>query len=187
MTKKKSPVVAETKPVVEPAKVAKPTTQPVAAKPVAEPVRATKPGVEPPKAATTVASAVQTKPAAEPVKFVKPAPTVAPAAPAPAAKPVVPAAASTPKPAAPAFPAIVIEVNADVGFGNRVFVRGEGSGLTWDKGEPADCVASDLWRFEIKEARQPVTFKVLVNDSVWSAGENCSVEPGAKVTIAPSF
>lgn len=110
------------------------------------------------------------------------APQVA-AGPAPGAATAAPA----PKPVSALPPATVIAVNVDVGFGNSLFVRGEGPGLSWDKGEPAECVADDLWQFEVRNARGPVAFKVLVNDTVWSTGENYTASPGAKLTLTPSF
>lgn len=101
-----------------------------------------------------------------------------------AASSVAPAVA---KPAPAAAPETVVAVKVDVGFGNRVFVRGEGAGLSWEKGVPAACAASDLWTISLKDAAQPVRFKVLVNDEVWCAGSDYEVRPGQKVTLTPSF
>jgi hypothetical protein len=93
--------------------------------------------------------------------------------PAPAAKSSTPAVAT-------------IEVKADVGFGNAVYVRGQGSGLKWDRGEPLSCVDRGTWRWS-KPIAAPVTFKVLLNDQVWSAGNDLVVAPGQKVQVSPSF
>jgi hypothetical protein len=79
-----------------------------------------------------------------------------------------------------------IEVKIDVGFGNAVFLRGQGSGLTWERGVPLACVDGSTWRWAQKVA-DPVTFKVLLNDEVWSAGGDIVVSPGQKVEISPSF
>jgi hypothetical protein len=79
-----------------------------------------------------------------------------------------------------------IEVKIDVGFGNAVFLRGQGSGLTWEHGVPLACVDGSTWRWTQKVAA-PVTFKVLLNDQVWSAGGDIVVAPGQKVEVSPSF
>jgi len=79
-----------------------------------------------------------------------------------------------------------IDVKIDVGFGNAVFLRGQGSGLTWEHGVPLACVNGSTWRWA-QEVADPVTFKVLLNDQVWSAGGDIVVAPGQKVEVSPSF
>ena len=84
-------------------------------------------------------------------------------------------------------PATFITANIDIGFGNHLFIRGSGPGLSWDHGVAMDCVGTGLWTIAIKEAALPVTFKVLVNDLSWSAGEDFVAAPGQSLTISPSF
>jgi hypothetical protein len=104
---------------------------------------------------------------------------------APKSTPSAPKAASgAPKSASEAL--TTIEVKVDVGFGNAVFLRGQGSGLTWEHGVPLACVDGSTWRWTQKVAN-PVTFKVLLNDQVWSAGGDIVVAPGQKVEVSPSF
>jgi hypothetical protein len=79
-----------------------------------------------------------------------------------------------------------IEVKKDVGFGNAVFLRGQGSGLTWDHGVPLACVDGVTWRWS-QTVAGPITFKVLLNDQVWSAGNDLVVAPGQKLEVSPSF
>ena len=104
--------------------------------------------------------------------------------PAPASAPVAKVKVTV---AAEKIPETIISVKVDVGFGNQLFVRGEGPGLSWEKGVPAECVANDLWKIAVKNAAKPVKFKVLVNDATWSAGEDFAVEPGQSVTLTPGF
>ena len=80
-----------------------------------------------------------------------------------------------------------ISVKADVGFGNQVFLRGEGADLNWDKGILAACSASDLWTVTLPGLSGSARFKVLVNDSVWNVGEDYAVNPGQCITIEPRF
>jgi hypothetical protein len=79
-----------------------------------------------------------------------------------------------------------IDVKADVGFGNALFLRGEGSGLTWERGVPLSCVDAKTWRWS-QPVSAPVKFKVLLNDQVWSAGNDLKVDPGQKIEVAPAF
>lgn len=115
-------------------------------------------------------------------KASKPAKAVA----APAAK-SAPAAA----PAVKASPAVLattkIVAKIDVGFGNTLFIRGEGPGLSWEKGIPLDCVADDQWSLTLAETSRPVVFKFLVNDLTWSVGDDFIVQPGAVIEITPVF
>ncbi len=113
-------------------------------------------------------------------------------APAPAAAPAPVKAAAPTKPAAPAKPAAAepkattIEVKIDVGLGNVVYLRGQGSGLNWERGVPLSCVDGGTWRWT-QTAANPITFKVLLNDQVWSAGSDLVVAPGQKVEVSPTF
>jgi hypothetical protein len=79
-----------------------------------------------------------------------------------------------------------IDVKADVGFGNALYLRGEGSGLTWDRGVPLSCVDGKTWRWS-QPVTSPITFKVLLNDQVWSAGQDLKVAPGQKIEVSPAF
>jgi hypothetical protein len=79
-----------------------------------------------------------------------------------------------------------IEVKTDVGFGNTVFLRGEGGGLTWERGVPLSCVDGKTWRWS-GTVKDPITFKPLINDKIWSTGTDLTVKPGQKVEIKPNF
>lgn len=119
-------------------------------------------------------------------------------APAPSAADVKPVKAKAPakQTAAPAKkkpavasepPATFISAKIDIGFGNHLYLRGEGPGLSWDRGLAMDCVGTGLWTSSVKHASTPVTFKVLVNDLSWSEGPDYTVKPGQSITIAPTF
>jgi len=83
-------------------------------------------------------------------------------------------------------PETVIDVKLDVGFGNALFLRGQGAGLTWDRGIPLACIDGATWRWSQK-LKDPVTFKVLINDKVWATGADLIVAPGQKIELAPAF
>ncbi len=125
--------------------------------------------------ATTVAKTpVAVKAAPAPVSVAPPVPSTA-AKPAPTKSPIVTAAAP-----------ITIEAKIDVGYGNNLFVRGEGEGLSWDHGVPLQCVDSKTWRLTVP-AKDKLQFKLLLNDTVWAKGEDVVAAPGKKVEVVPSF
>jgi hypothetical protein len=80
-----------------------------------------------------------------------------------------------------------IQANVDVGFGNTVYIRGEGPGINWERGVPMACVKDDLWAFTVPTTARPIVFKFLINDETWCAGDDFVAAPGKKVVLAPSF
>lgn len=125
------------------------------------------------------------KKAAAPKKKVATAKKAAePAKPAPAMKP----SANAAKPSArQPESATTISAKTDIGFGNMLYIRGEGPGLSWTRGVPMDCVAADEWTWSTKSANSPFSCKVLINDEIWSTGEDFVVPPGERLVCYPSF
>ena len=97
---------------------------------------------------------------------------------------VVPIVSQAGSPARPGN--TTIEARIDVGFGNRLFLRGQGGGLSWDHGIPLECVDSQTWRL-IVPAKDKLQFKLLINDNVWAKGEDVVVPPGKRVELVPAF
>jgi len=92
------------------------------------------------------------------------------------------------KPAAKAVkPLTTIVAKIDVGFGNSLSLRGEGAGLSWEKGIVMGCAASDEWVWSSDSVTAPIEFKVLINDEIWADGANGVVEPGDRIVIEPEF
>jgi hypothetical protein len=91
------------------------------------------------------------------------------------------------KKATPAsVPITTIDVKLDVGFGNALYLRGEGSGLNWERGVPLSCVDGKTWRWSAP-VTSPIKCKVLLNDQVWSSGQDVTVTPGQQIEVAPAF
>jgi hypothetical protein len=107
---------------------------------------------------------------------------------APIEKPIEkPTVISKPSCAVAPVPAVTtIDVKFDAGFGNAVFLRGQGGGLTWERGLPLVCVDAKTWRWS-STAKDPITFKLLINDKIWSAGDDLKIAPGEKIEVAPLF
>ena len=83
-------------------------------------------------------------------------------------------------------PVTIIEAQIDVGFGNNLFVRGQGAGLSWERGTPLTCVAPGTWRWSAC-VDEKLTCKLLLNDRVWAQGEDVAVTPGKRVEVVPAF
>jgi hypothetical protein len=83
-------------------------------------------------------------------------------------------------------PTTTIEAKIDVGFGNNLFLRGQGAGLSWDHGIPLTCVDGKTWQWSGR-ADDKLTFKLLLNDAVWAKGADLVAAPGQKVEVAPAF
>ena len=112
-------------------------------------------------------------------------PTASPTAKAPRQeKPikVTPAAAKS-----KAQPLTAVHAKIDVGFGNALYIRGSGDGLSWDEGTLLECVDSTTWVWSTKKAGTNVEFKLLLNDQVWAVGENQMVAPGQSIDVIPAF
>jgi hypothetical protein len=91
------------------------------------------------------------------------------------------------QPVAPKPVNTTIMARVDVGFGNALYLRGEGAGLTWDAGVPMQCIEDDLWRLVLGESARGYVFKFLVNDLTWSIGPDNTAANGASVTLTPEF
>lgn len=77
--------------------------------------------------------------------------------------------------------------NLLIGIGNKPYVRGEGPGLSPDKGIPMEFVEIGKWRWTTGDATGPVTCSILKNDTVLAEGDPIVIEPGQTIEIHPSF
>lgn len=77
-----------------------------------------------------------------------------------------------------------VEARSEVGLGNALFIRGEGDGLSWEKGQPLVCVDAAKWVWSGHQKEKTV-FKLLLNDHIRAQGEDVIVEPGQRVEIVP--
>ena len=91
------------------------------------------------------------------------------------------------KTSAPKAAKTAIIANVDVGFGNSLYLRGEGAGLSWEKGTPLDNVSPYEWAFSTTKAKGEITFKFLINDEAWADGDNLTVAAGGTSVSSPVF
>jgi hypothetical protein len=125
---------------------------------------------------------------AKPFEQAKPAAIVpaSPVATAPAAlKPVEVKAPVKAKATAAKVTTIVAKV--DVGFGNTLFLRGTGPGLSWDTGIEMSNTGSDEWTWTTNKASDAFLAKVLINDVIWSGDPDTTIAAGEKTVITATF
>ena len=77
---------------------------------------------------------------------------------------------------------------AYIGIGNRLFIRGEGPGLSWEKGVPLQFVSIGKWRWETNDASAPIRVKLYKNDEqeCTALGEQ-TLEPGHLQEMTAAF
>lgn len=79
-------------------------------------------------------------------------------------------------------------VTAYIGIGNRLFIRGQGPGLSWDKGVPLQFVSIGKWRWETNDATDPIQFKLLKNDEQECAALGAqTLDPGHQQELTAAF
>ncbi len=65
----------------------------------------------------------------------------------------------------------VIEVTAEVGRGDSIFIRGRGGGLRWDRGWRLACTGPEHWIWWASGLHEDIEFQLLLNDQVWARGQ----------------
>jgi len=76
---------------------------------------------------------------------------------------------------------------AYIGIGNKLFIRGDGPGLSWDKGVPMQFVSIGKWGWATHDATSPVACKLYKNDETAALSGEIFLEPGKHVEITALF
>jgi hypothetical protein len=203
-----SPPVAESKPEVEPALVVLPEApaplEPAAASPApvgqsasstAAEAKADAPAATPkpprkpraPKKPKTVVPAAETPAPAEPVAGDLIAEPIVDEPPAPENFSQVPPEESRPTFVPSADGLTRLTVVSYIGIGNKLYLRGEGPGLSWDKGVPLQFVSIGRWRWETGDADAAVTCKVYKNDKIEAPLGTLTLAPGTEQEVTAAF
>jgi hypothetical protein len=74
-----------------------------------------------------------------------------------------------------------------IGIGNKLYLRGEGPGLSWDKGVPLQFVSIGRWRWETGDATAPVTCKIYKNDKLEAPLGTLALAPGTEQEVTAAF
>jgi hypothetical protein len=95
--------------------------------------------------------------------------------------------------AAPAESSVSIDgatrllVTAYIGIGNKLFIRGDGPGLSPDKGVPMQFVSIGKWGWSTDDATGPVACKLYKNDETAALSGEIFLEPGQHVEVSALF
>lgn len=77
---------------------------------------------------------------------------------------------------------------AYIGIGNKLYIRGEGPGLSWEKGVPLQFVSIGKWRWETPDATAPVKAKLYKNDQTECLGlGTLTLDPGRQHEVNAGF
>jgi hypothetical protein len=107
--------------------------------------------------------------------------------------------ANLPKPAAVKKPAVrkvaskkptsatALVAKVDAGFGNTVYIRGDGPGMSWEQGVVLENISATEWKWSNSSVKTAFECKLLLNDELWASGENITVLPGATLVVEPAF
>ena len=101
-----------------------------------------------------------------------------------------PVAAATPEPvesAASSDGATRLLATAYIGIGNKLFIRGAGPGLSWNKGEPMQFVSIGKWGWATNDATAPIACKLYKNDETEALTGEITLEPGKHVEVTALF
>jgi hypothetical protein len=107
-------------------------------------------------------------------------------APAPSDEPAAEAPATI-EPSVSADGATRLLVTAYIGIGNKLYIRGDGPGLSWDKGVPMKFVSIGKWGWATDEATGPVACKLYKNDETAALSGEVFLEPGQHVEVTALF
>jgi len=76
---------------------------------------------------------------------------------------------------------------AYIGIGNKLFIRGEGPGLSWDKGVPMQFVSIGKWGWATNDALSPVRCELYKNDDTAALTGEVVLDPGKHVEVTALF
>jgi hypothetical protein len=78
-------------------------------------------------------------------------------------------------------------VTAYIGIGNKLFLRGEGPGLSWDKGVPMQFVSIGKWGWASHDVAGPVRCKLYKNDESAALSGEVTLQPGKHLELTALF
>lgn len=78
-------------------------------------------------------------------------------------------------------------VKYDVGFNNKLTIRGTGANLSWEKGIDLKNINSNEWVWETDANFTECEFKVLINDTTYEIGDNHKITCHTTTEYKPNF
>jgi len=81
----------------------------------------------------------------------------------------------------------VVAFDLELGLNNAVFIRGQGGGLRWHRGQPLIYIGHGRWIWSACPCEERIEFGLLLDDQVWARGETTVLHPGGTVEITADF
>ena len=78
-------------------------------------------------------------------------------------------------------------VNLLSSIGNTPYVRGEGAGLSWDRGVEMRFVEIGKWEWSASEVEESIQARIYLNDKISAYGEDIELNAGEQVEVTPEF
>jgi chemotaxis protein histidine kinase CheA len=76
---------------------------------------------------------------------------------------------------------------AYIGIGNKLFIRGDGPGLSWDTGVPMQFVSIGKWGWATHDATAPIRAKLYKNDETAALSGEITLEPNRHTEVTALF
>jgi chemotaxis protein histidine kinase CheA len=149
---------------------------------VAEPPKPKKPRVKKPKPEALLAEI-----SAEPTAAASAEPAPAPSSSDETSAAGEAGAGAAPEVSSSSDGATRLLATAYIGIGNKLFIRGDGPGLTWDAGVPMQFVSIGKWGWSTTDAAGPVRCKLYKNDELAAPLGEIVLEPGRHTEITATF
>jgi hypothetical protein len=80
-----------------------------------------------------------------------------------------------------------LTVTSYIGIGNKLYLRGEGPGLSATKGVPLQFVSIGRWRWETGDATAPVVCRIFKNDKLEAPIGPLTIAPGTEQEVSAAF
>lgn len=81
----------------------------------------------------------------------------------------------------------ILMVEAMVGITNKLYLRGDGPFLSWDKGTPLELVGIGKWKWSVTGIKKPLQCAVYRNDEEVAKGSDILLTPGKLLTVRAVF
>ncbi len=81
----------------------------------------------------------------------------------------------------------VLVVDALIGIGNKPYLRGEGGGLSWQRGVPMEFVEIGKWQWLAEGSTEDIRCRVYRNDELAAEGDEIVIPAGQRVSVSANF
>ncbi len=80
-----------------------------------------------------------------------------------------------------------VQAKIELAPGNTLFIRGEGGGLDWRRGQPMAKVDASTWLWRAPGSEPALVVQLLLNDLIWARGDAVILQPPCRLEVVPDF